>query len=244
MKGNHPVITLLGSNSGNNAGDAAILASILDTLGKEMPDAEFLVPTTNPKFIVDSYASKYNVKAINVMPWTGSIRLFGIPVFRAFLKSDIALICDGIIFDVKLFNPLFNFLITLVPLIGFSKVTGCKLGCYSCGIGPLRSFWGRTFARWVINACDFVTMRERDSLALCREIGVTKPIEITGDAAFLNAVSEESKADEISRSLGIPLNQPLFGINVTSYIDQWLDSSQKVGSKDAYLTTLAEAITA
>ena len=47
-----PKITLLGSNSGRNAGDAAILAAIMGAITEQLgPDVEFEVPTTNPKFV-------------------------------------------------------------------------------------------------------------------------------------------------------------------------------------------------
>ena len=241
-KGSHPVITILGSNSGNNVGDAAILASILEALSQEIPNAEFLVPSTKPSFVKKNYAHQYNVKAIDVMPWTGSIRLLGIPTMRAIAKSDVTLITDGIIFDVKLFNPLFNFLITLVFLAPWAKIRKSKLVCYSCGIGPLRSFFGRRFAKWVIQSCDLVIMRENDSKSLAQEIGVKKPIQVTGDAAFLNTVSTKERALKIFDECNINPEAPLFGINVTSYIDQWLSGNERVQDGSKFIETLAEGI--
>jgi len=105
-------ITLLGSNSGRNAGDAGILAAIMGALSEELDGkVYFEVPTTNPKFISKHYGSMFNVRPISVMPWTGSIRLLGIPTLRSIKRTDLTFITDGIIFDVNLFNPLFNFLI-------------------------------------------------------------------------------------------------------------------------------------
>ena len=110
MKGTHPVITLLGSNSGNNLGDAAILSSILEHLTRELPGSEFIVPTTKPSFTNTHYGHRYNVKAISMMPWTGSIRFVGIPTFAALWKSDVALICDGILFGGWCCFPFFRLL--------------------------------------------------------------------------------------------------------------------------------------
>lgn len=242
MKGDHPRITLLGSNSGNNLGDAAIMSAILDVVTEELPDAEFYVPSTNPKFTDENYGNVYNVKGINVMPWTGSIRLLGIPTFSCLAKSDVALICDGIIFGKNLFNPAFNFLITLIFLLPWAKLTGCKLVCYSCGIGPFPGYWSRIFARWVINGSDLVIMRENDSKKLAQEIGVTQPIEVTGDAAFVNKISTPERAEEICREEGIDLDKPIFGINVTKYIDGWLAKDERVSDRSAFLDTLATAI--
>lgn len=242
MKSDKPVITLLGNNSGRNLGDAAIMSSILESLTKELPDAEFLVPSIKPKWIEEHYGNDYNVKAIDVMPWTFSIRLLGIPTLNCLRKSDVALICDGIIFGIKLFNPAFNYLITLIFLVPFAKLWNCKLVCYSCGVGPFYSKLSRIFARYLIQNCDLVIMRENDSKALCQEIGVTKEISVTGDAAFINPVSSKERAAEILKEEGINPDKPIFGVNVTSYLDSWLKPEEGVSSKEEYLCSIEDGV--
>jgi polysaccharide pyruvyl transferase WcaK-like protein len=242
MKGNIPRITLFGSNSGNNLGDAAILSSILESFSKAIPETEFFVPTTKPSFISKNYGEKYNVKPVNIMPWTGSLRFLGIPTLLALKKSDIALICDGIIFGKKLFNPAFNFLIVLIFVVPLARLLGCKVVCYSCGIGPFPTRLGEIFARFVLNSCDLVIMRENDSKALAEQIGVTKPIHVTGDAAFINPVSPDSVGREIISRTGISPDAPIFGVNVTSYFDSWLGKGEKFGSKQAFIDLLVKAI--
>lgn len=242
MKGSHPVITILGSNSGNNLGDAAILSSMLESLSREIPGAEFLVPTTKPSFIETHYAHRYNVKAINIMPWTGSIRFLGIPTFWALMRSDCALICDGIIFGKKLLNPAFNFLIVLAFVVPFARLVGCMPVCYSCGIGPFHSWLSRVLARWTIQLCDLIMMRENDSKRLCETLGVTKPVHLTGDAAFVNPVSDDARAREILAKEGIDPQIPILGINVTSYLDGWLASNERVSDRTNFITTVAEGV--
>ncbi|MCO6431859.1 MAG: polysaccharide pyruvyl transferase family protein [Deltaproteobacteria bacterium] len=244
MKGDRPRITLLGSNSGRNVGDAAILSAILDVFSKELPKAEFFVPSTHPKFTDENYGSKYAVKGVDVMPWTGSIRLLGIPTIRCLWKSDLAFICDGIIFGKKILNPLFNFLITLVFIVPIARLLRCKVVCYSCGIGPFPSKLSRIMARWVLNQCDLVIMRENDSKKLAEEIGCSQPIQVTGDAAFLNPVSSRDRGREILKSNGIDPNAALLGINVTRYIDSWLDSHERVQDRSTFLKALAEGVKA
>lgn len=242
MKGNHPRITLLGSNSGNNLGDAAIMSSILESFANLMPDAEFYVPTPKPEFIKKHYGKRYNVKGVNIMPWTGSVRFIGLPTLSALAKSDIALICDGIIFGKKLWNPAFNFLIVLILIVPLAKMLGCKVICYSCGIGPFPSNISKIFAKWVLNGCDTVIMREHDSANLAREIGVTKPIQVTGDAAFINPVSSDARADEILKIEGIDSSKRILGVNVTAYFDSWLSSNERIADKDSFLSMLAAGL--
>ena len=242
MKAAHPRITLLGNNSGRNLGDMAIMSSILESLSRRLPNAEFYVPSIKPEWTEKHYSGRYNVKAIDVMPWTGSIRLLGLPTLWCLAKSDCALICDGIIFGKKLFNPAFNYLITLVFLVPLAKLLGCKMVCYSTGIGPFPSWISKLLAKWTINGCDLVMMRERDSEALCKEIGVTQPIELTGDAAFINPVSSEDTAVEITRSIGLDPGKPMLAINATSYLDTWLTPEQRLKDPHSFLKVVAEGI--
>lgn len=242
MKGTHPRITLLGNNSGRNLGDMAIMSSIMESLSKRMPNAELYVPTIKPEWVRKHYGDRYNVKAVNVMPWTLSLRLLGLPTLVCLAKSDVALICDGIIFGKKLFNPAFNYLITLVFLVPLARLLGCKMVCYSTGIGPFQNKISRLFAKWTINGCDLVMMRERDSENLTKEIGVTQPVELTGDAAFINPVSDDKVAVSIMRELGLDPEKPAMAINATAYLDTWLNPNERLSDPKGLLKTIAEGV--
>ena len=239
-------ITLLGSNSGRNAGDAAILAAIMGILSDNIEEpVEFEVPTTHPDFVSKNYGKLFNVKPLSIMPWTGSVRFIGIPTFRSVKRTDATLITDGIIFDINLWNPLFNFLITLIFIAPWAKFWGKKLVCYDVGIGPLNSFWGRRFAKYVGNSCDLIMVRDEDSKALFEEVGVTKPIHLTADAVFTNWAAPENRIQEIIKAHGLQeasAEGKLFGFNVTRYLDRWLKSSEKVNSKEEFLPMIADAL--
>ena len=243
MKSKNPQILLLGNNSGNNLGDAAIMSSILHNIGEVMPDSEFYVPSVKASFINDNYSSKYKVKGIDVMPWTGSVRLFGIPTLYYMYKSDVALICDGIIFGKKLFNPLFNFLITLIFLVPFAKLFNCKLVCFCCGIGPFPSKFSEKCAKYVMNACSLITLREQDSVELAKKIGVNKEIKLTGDIALVNPTESKERGAEILKENGIDPKEKILGVNITRYIDGWLYSDKlKVQDKEYLVKSIADAV--
>jgi polysaccharide pyruvyl transferase WcaK-like protein len=242
MKGKNPRITLLGNNSGRNLGDAAILSSIMEQLSCELPDAEFICPTIAPKWVKKHYGNKYNVNAVDVMPWTGSIRLLGIPTLYHLARSDAALICDGIIFGIRLFNPAFNYLITLIFLVPWARLFNCKVVCYNVGIGPFPSFFSKLFGKWVLNGSDLILMREKDSAELGKKIGCTKEMPLTGDSAFINPVSSDAVACEICRKEGIDLAKPILGVNITSYVDDWLGKDEKVDSRETFAEHLASGL--
>lgn len=242
MKGKHPRITLLGNNAGRNLGDMAIMSSILQSLSRRLPGARFYIPSTNPSWTRRHYGSRFNVRPLNVMPWTGSLRLLGLPTLYGFAVSDVAMICDGIIFGNRLFNPGFNYLITLVLLVPLARLMRCKVVCFSCGLGPFPSAISRRLARWTIDRCDLVMLRDRDSEKLAREIGVRAPIELTGDAAFINPVSGDARAVEILRELGIDPQARLLALNVTAYMDQWLAAGEKLTPKADFVSMVADGV--
>ena len=235
-------ITLLGNNSGRNLGDAAILSSILEHLKRLAPNATSLVPTINPKWIMKHYGSQYRVKAINVMPWTGSIRLLGIPTLIAIAKSDAALICDGIIFGKKILNPAFNYLITLLFLAPWARLWGCKLVCFSCGIGPFPSDFSKWCAKIVLKYSDIITMRDPLSINWCKELQAPGEIHHTGDVAFINPVSSREVGEKLLKDAGIDPDRPIFGINVTTYLDSWLPEGQRSQNRAVLLDAITEGV--
>lgn len=220
--------SVLGSNSGRNAGDAAILASIINNFSAINGKLGFDVPTTNCRYIRERYQDK-DVKPVSIMPWTGSVRMLGIPTMLSILRSDAVLITDGIIFDIKLFNPLFNFLILLAVLVPLARLMGKKVICFSVGIGPLDTRIGRKLARMVCNMSQSVMVREQSSYELLERIGVRPELlEIYPDAAFVNSPADDSRVDEILARAGLDGPEKIIGINVNSYIDLWLRKSESL----------------
>ena len=235
-------ICVIGSNSGRNAGDAAILNSVLHNIRARRPDTQFDVPVPRTS---DLYASRYSpeeVCAVPMMPWNFSFRFWGIPTFRSIARSDAMLITDGIIFDVKLFNPAFNFLLFLTLLVPFAKLFRKKVVGLLIGVGPLDSFWGKRFARFVCNRCDALYVREHDSAELLKSVGVNPElIHVFADAAFVDVPVEGERVDAILDENGIDPAQALVGINVNTYLDRWLKSNESV-DPDRFARELAAAI--
>ena len=71
-------ISVLGNNSGRNAGDAAILGNLLRDISALYDDVLFTVPTTHPGFVKSTF-KQFNVKPVPLLPWYGSIKNFGLP---------------------------------------------------------------------------------------------------------------------------------------------------------------------
>lgn len=243
-RANKRVVTLLGNNSGRNLGDAAILSSLLNCFKEHSPNTTVFNPTMNPNWFKRHYGKKFtNCVPVDVRPQTLSLRLFGLPTIRCLQKSDLAIICDGIIFGYKLFSP-HNFLISLYGLLPFIPKK-CSLVVFCGGIGPFPSALSRYLAKKVLNRCNLIIMRDIDSVNLAKHIGVTRKIELVGDSAYLNEIAPEHVTGKILSEIGIPVGDyKYFGFNVTPYIDNWLSKENKLGNADKFLQKLAEQVSA
>ena len=63
---------------------------------------------------------------------------------------------------------------------------------------------------------------------------------VASKAAAKPAV-KKAAVKSVAKAEGINLDSNLFGINVTSYIDQWLEADNRVKSKDEYLALLSRS---
>ncbi len=234
-------VCVIGSNSGRNAGDAAILNSILKNISRLKPDTTFEVPVPRKRDLYGRY-SPDEAKAIPMMPWNFSLRLWGMPTFLSIARSDVMLITDGIIFDVKLLNPLFNFLLYLIVLVPFAKLCRTKVVGLLIGVGPLDSWLGKRWARTVCNLSDDVFVREDYSSDLLKEVGVDpSKITVYADAALVDIPAGKERGLEILAENGLSGDDPIIGININMYLDQWLRDSEGVDSA-SFIRELAQAI--
>jgi polysaccharide pyruvyl transferase WcaK-like protein len=233
---------LLGSNSGRNAGDAAILASIIDEFRRVDPDAAFEVPTIAPAYIRRTYAHLNGaVQPVNILPYTGSLRLLGPTTLASVARCDATLLCAGITFDRKLLNPAFNFLITLAGLVPLGAALGGRFFAYCHGVGPLRTSAGRRLARWVHQRCADVLMRDEDSRQLLLACGVDPwRVSTWVDVAFVTRPAPARRVERILDDLGLTGSRPLIGVNVTSNLNLWSNTDGL--SEKAFAARLAHAL--
>ena len=71
-------VCLLGSAAGRNAGDAALISGIMEAIDLRLQrKLLYRIPTLFPRFVEETYRHN-RVEAVNVMPWTGSLKLLGL----------------------------------------------------------------------------------------------------------------------------------------------------------------------
>jgi polysaccharide pyruvyl transferase WcaK-like protein len=235
-------ITLLGSSSGRNAGDAALISGIMESIDEQLQrQVCYEIPTIKPKFVRESYPNI--VRPVSMLPWSLSVKMLGVPTLASILRTDLSLVFDAILFDRALFNPLFNFLSTLYLMLPAAKRRGKKLGCFNVGAGPVNTPLGRRVLRQVCELMDFITVRDDDSLTILKEIGVSNPnIVVTADAALNVQASSPARADELLRAKGFKEGEEILAINLSAYLDSWASKGKTSMGKERFLKIYAAGL--
>lgn len=234
-------ICILGSFSGRNAGDAAILGGLLEDISTNYENVLFEIPTINTKFIRETY-NEYNVKPTSLMPWNFSAKIFGLPIFRSILNADLVLVTDAILFDRKLYNPLFNHLFTLSLVLPLAKKRGIPVVLYNCSLGPIRSHKGRLCLEKVINSAHTVILRDQISLELIERENLKHQNTIEGaDCALNSKPVSENRFIEICKKEHLFENGiPSIGFNINSYIDVFIQKDKKSFGQSNLVNLYAE----
>ncbi len=235
-------ITLLGSSSGRNAGDAALISGIMDSIDRELGERLlYEIPTIRPQFIYDTY--KNRVRPISMLPWAGSIKMFGVPTLSSIFRTDMSLIFDAILFDRQLYNPLFNYLSTLRLMLPAAHKRGKRLGCYNVGVGPVTTPAGQKMLREICALMSFITVRDEDSLKILRSIDVPDDnILVTADAALGVSACSSARTDEIMTQCGMHGATEILALNISKYLDTWASADRTPMGKERFIQVYSEAL--
>ncbi len=235
--------TLLGSSSGRNAGDAALISGIMDAVDRACGEPlTYEIPTPRASYIRENYL-QHRTRPISMMPWHGSVKMLGLPTYASIQRTDVTLIFDAILFDRSLLNPLFNFMSSLYLMLPAARRRGKKMACYNVGTGPVNTKLGRKMLRELADRMDFITVRDQDSYDVLQDIGVRNPrILITADAALNVPASDPEKAAKTIRSLGLEPSEEILGININAYIDTWAGPDIPPMGREKFLAVYAAAL--
>ena len=168
-------VTLSGYYGYGNAGDEAVLAGLVTALrarraGRRTGDRRAVgTARRDGGGARHSAADRYKVPAL----------------LRALSRTDALLSGGGsLLQDVTSAHSVFYYL----GVVRLAQMLGKKTMFVAQGIGPLLRPRTRKLVAAVANRLDAITVRDPDSAALLREIGVTRPpVEVTADPALLLA---------------------------------------------------------
>lgn len=219
---------VIGSFTGRNAGDSAILENLAREIAEYFPDAVCEVPTINPKFIRETYPG-LPLEPVATLPWNLSVKSFGLPVLLSVARCDAVLITQAILFDKKFWNPLYNYLSTLMLALPLACMLGKKIFYYGVGVGPVTTTKGRVVVRKLLEMADGITLREEASVGIMEALGVHKPHVLAADTALNQMVSEETTAFMRKKVEGDLGAGPYVALNLNAYIADWTHRADAKG---------------
>lgn len=156
----------------SNAGDEAVLASILEALAGQKPDATFTVTSGDPAGTEARYG-RQGVRAIGRQSPRGLAQ--GIRACDVFISGGGSLLQDV----TSLRNAVYY-----TGLLRLARLSRKPTMIYAQGIGPLLRPLSRKLTRIAATHARAVTVRDKDSAQLLRRIGVRRPVEVTADPVW------------------------------------------------------------
>ena len=188
-----------------NAGDEAMLTSIVRALRGVQPDIDLTVISGNPA----ETAAKHKVKSI--------YRFNFCEIYNAVKNADMLLSGGGsLLQDVTSLRSLFYYLF----IISMGKMAGKKVLLYSHGIGPIRNALARRLTKFVCGKADLITVRDADSEAELLKMGFDgSNIMVTADSVLALPVADKAIGQKILADAGVDLSKPVLGISVRPWAD-------------------------
>lgn len=191
---------ILGYYGFGNTGDDALLEAVIADLRRTDENMGIAVLTND----IDRPSKFHDVRGV---------RRFSMSEVKKAMRSSKLFILGGgsLIQDVTSTKSLLYYLYCA----HLAKKLGLRVMLYANGIGPITKSANRSLAKKLLDRADYITLRDPDSLAMLKEIGVeNKNVELTADPAFDLEVHDDARADEIMTSFGI--REPFACISVRS----------------------------
>ncbi|MBM7703978.1 polysaccharide pyruvyl transferase family protein [Metabacillus iocasae] len=175
-------VGIIGNYGHDNNGDEAILSGILSQLTDELSvkKENIIVFSNNP----ENTMNRYGVQAVRLLHKKGSFATSILATvkenFATMKKLDLLIIGGGgLLMDMyKRDAPLYSTL----GLLG--HYAGCKVAIYGVGAGPITTKPGTFFIKTLSSKVDSISVRDEQSKALLKSIGVKKDVQVIGDPAF------------------------------------------------------------
>ncbi len=214
-------IVISGYYGFKNAGDEAMLYSILRAVRSIDPAAEVTVISGKP----EQTEKTFGVRAVP--------RFGGFSIFRKLCAADVLISGGGsLLQDVTSSRSCLYYL----SLIWTAAILGKKVMLYAQGIGPIRRRWVARLMRYVLSQADAITVRDETSEQFLKTIGVTAPIYTTADSVFFLTKEETETGRAILCAAGVPENKKIVGLSVRN----WKDAATWTKAFATYIEKMAQ----
>ena len=215
-------IVISGYYGYGNTGDEAVLSGICATLKEIGVDAQITVISADPARTVREHPG---TKAIGrFAPWR---------VTRAIVGADLVISGGGSLFqDATSARSPYYYL--SVPRV--AQMLRRKTMIYAQGVGPLNRPAIRKAVARAFNRTDLITVRDEDSRALLREIGVTREVHLSADPSFV-VQPDLQAADRIIGQAGLA-GKSIIGVSLRP----WPASGDWVAQAATSITRVSEEL--
>ncbi len=187
-------IAISGSYGGMNLGDEAILEVILREIRSAF-NVDLVVFSANPK----DTEKRHQIRAIPIR------EMHKEQVVEELKKLDLFILGGGgILFD----GMVENFLRDVI----WAQELNIPVMVYAISVGPLVKPESKQLVTQVLNKVNVITVRDIESKKELHDIGVTVPIEVTADPAFL--MKAKTFTQEMLKKEGINPDLTLVGFSV------------------------------
>lgn len=199
-------ILLSGYYGYNNAGDEAILKSIIQNIKSIDDSSKITVLSDNIEFT----EKKYGIKAVK--------RFNPIHIIKSLLSCDILISGGGTLFQDKTST---RSLIYYTTIINIAKMFGKKVMIYANGIGPLEKKENVKRVKKSIENADIITLRDKEAMKIVEDMHIkNKNVYITTDPVFSLNPSSDSVVDDIMKKNNINTKKEFVVVAVRSWEKQ------------------------
>lgn len=205
MNGPVKTVVISGYYGFGNAGDEAVLFSIIQTLRSLRENLRFIVLSQDPP----KTAKAYGVEAVN--------RWNVLAVLKALRQADIVLSGGGsLLQDVTGPRSIWYYL----GIVWAAKLLRRRVIFYSQGIGPVNGVSGRHLVKKIANRVDVITVRDDRSRTELLDMEVTvPPLYVTADPVL--GLSRQdlnlNAGKELLLRNGIDPSRPILGVSVREW---------------------------
>ncbi len=178
-------VALSGYYGFNNYGDEAILESLCRAIHRIDPDTEITVLSNNPQFTESGHECR------------AARRFSPLAVWKTLRRCELLISGGGSLMQD---NTSTRSLIYYLSVIRLAHRMGKKTMIYANGIGPVTKPANRRRVRKTVELVDSVVLRDPDSVAELRDMGVTRPdlIESADPVYTMPAPSHAAAQRELS----------------------------------------------
>lgn len=206
-------IVISGYYGFGNIGDEAVLSGVCATLKQLGVDAEITALSADP------------ARTIREHPGVNAVKRFGLAgIAAAMRRADLVISGGGSLFQDTTSARSPYYYLTVLRL---AQIMRRKTMVYAQGVGPLVRPRIRGGVAKAFNRADAITVRDADSKALLREIGVTREVHVSADPSFLVKPDLEA-ADTIIPEAGLA-ERPLVGISLRTWpgYNDWIEAAAR-----------------